>query len=165
MELIFKHSWILFIVVTLFNTYFLKTRVQPYIDEKPERKEGYDLIFKNLTIYSLIPWIIVGIGNLSGKTLSIFDYFSPSKMNPFVLTFHFSIIIIWILLVHFVFFKNGAEFLENHPGIIRFKGFGITNESLSKNSIKLFVIITMLGGILGMLMMWFTDFPDFSHFN
>jgi hypothetical protein len=80
-------------------------------------------------------------------------------MNPMVLVFHFSIIIIWILLIRFIFLKNGAKFLENHPGLIRVNSFGNVNENPSENTIKLITIVGIIGGIIAMSMMWFVTIP------
>jgi hypothetical protein len=158
MEIVlFKYIWILFILVSLFNVYQLKNKFRPYIDEKPEREPGYNLILKNYLIYSLIPWIIIGIGNLSGRTSNVFDYFQPAKLNPYVLAFHVSIIVIWLLVVRFIFFNNGAEFLENHPGVIQFRVAGRTKDNLSQNTIKLLTALMLAGGMIAMIVMWNVD--------
>lgn len=159
MEIVFKFAWILFILVTIINIFILKKHLQVYIDEKPEREKGYNLIIKNFLIFGLIPWIIMGLGNLSGLTSSVFDYFRPADMKPIVLILHAFVIIIWLALIRFVFFKNGAAFLADHPGIIRFNSFGKITDNPSESAIKLFVILAILGGILGMIMMWIVEIP------
>ena len=159
MKYLTQYIWILFILVNFLNVYLLRQKATKYIQESPEKENGYKIIFKNFLIYGSIPWIIIGIGNSFGLTKSIFDYFQPSKMNPMVLVFHFSIIIIWILLIRFIFLKNGAKFLENHPGIIRVNSFGNVNENPSENTIKMFTIVGIIGGIIAITMMWFIDIP------
>lgn len=154
-----QYIWILFILVNFFNAYLLRKKAAEFIEESPEKENGYKIIFKNFLIYGSIPWIIIGIGNTFGLTESVFDYFQPSKMNPMVLLFHFSIIAIWILLIRFIFFKNGAKFLENHPGIIRVNSFGNVNDNPSENTIKLITIVGIIGGIIAMSMMWFVTIP------
>jgi hypothetical protein len=152
--IIIKYFWILFIVTTIVNVYILKSRVQPHIDKNPDLKNGYDNIFRNFLIYGIIPWIIMGAGVLSGKTNGIFDFLNPRALNPFVLTFHLYIIIINLLLFRWIYFKKGAEFLSQHPGIIVFRGFGKSKEVTSPNLIKLFFALAFAGGITGMTMMW-----------
>ncbi len=159
MEPIFKYAWIAFLIVPFINYFYFKDKFNDYIIEKPERERGYNLIRKSILIYGLIPWIIVAIGCLSGQTESVFDYFQPAKLNPFVLLFHFSVIIIWIMLIRFIFFKDGAQFLEDHPGIIHFKAGGYRNDRLSKKNIKLFFLLSIAGGIAAMVMMWVIEFP------
>lgn len=137
----------------------MKKNFIPYIKEHPEREIGYNTVFKTFLLYGSIPWLIIGIGNSSGLTNSIFDYFQPRDLNPMVLTFHFSIIVIWLLIVKFIFFKNGAAFLENHPGIIQFKGPGFENKTLKSSQIKLFTIVMIVAGVIAMLLMWNIQIP------
>lgn len=158
MEVIFKHTWIMFIVVTIVNYFILKYRVQEHIDKNPDLKTGYDKILKAILIYGTIPWIIMAIGDLAGQTSNTFAYFRPRTFNPFVLTFHVYLILIWILSIRWVYFKNGADFLVQHPGFIRIQGFGGVVTPTSK-SIKIFFALALFGGIAGMTMMWFIDFP------
>ncbi len=95
----------------------------------------------------------MAIGSITGLTKSIFDYFNPSALNPIVLIFHTSIIILWILSVRWIYFKNGAVFLESHPGIIEYRGLrGRSN--ITAKQIKMFFPLMLLGGIAAMVMMW-----------
>lgn len=159
MEILFKNFWILFILVTIFNVFTFKKKAAKLIIDHPEKENGYNLIFKNFLIFGIIPWLIVGFGNTFGFTSSVFDYLQPAKMNAFVLIFHFSIIIIWILMVRFIFFKNGGKFLENHHGLFVVNNFGNVNENPSEKTIKLITGFALIGGIFGMIMMWFVDIP------
>lgn len=159
MKYLTQYIWILFILVNFLNVYLLRKKTEKFIEESTEKENGYKIIFKNFLIYGSIPWIIIGIGNTFGFTESVFDYFQPSKMNPMVLLFHFSIIVIWILLIRFIFLKDGAKFLENHPGIIRVNSFGNVNDHPSENTIKLITIVGIIGGIIAISMMWFVAIP------
>ncbi len=62
MEIVFKHTWIMFIAVTIANGLILKFRSKKYIAEKPELKEGYDKYFRGWLLYGNIPWVIMAIG-------------------------------------------------------------------------------------------------------
>lgn len=158
MEILFKQTWIMFIVVTVANALILKHRSKQYIAQQPNLQEGYDLIFKGILLYGNIPWLIMAIGNLSGLTNSPFDYFMPRTMNSMVLIFHGAIIVLWILSVRWIYFKNGAEFLARHPGLLRKSSFS-GNTSVTATQIRIFFALALLGGIAGMLMMWLIDFP------
>lgn len=46
MEILFKQTWIIFVVVTVANVLILKQRSKQYIAQQPDLQEGYDLIFK-----------------------------------------------------------------------------------------------------------------------
>ncbi len=123
MEYFEKYFGIMCILVTFANGFFLKFRSKKYIAEAPELKEGYKKYFNGLILYGNIPWVIMTIGNISGITKYTFEYFNPGTMNPMVLTFHASIIFLWILSFRWIYFKNGAEFIENHPGFLTKSSF------------------------------------------
>ncbi|MGC4041583.1 MAG: hypothetical protein QM710_12575 [Flavobacterium sp.] len=159
MEQLLKYAWILLIAVTAFNVFQLKRRFKKHIEKAPEKEAGYNLIIRNYLIYGTIPWVIVAIGCLSGQTKTIFDYFEPAKLNPFVLLFHFSIVVIWILIIRFIYFKDGAGFLENYPGLIKINAPGHYDEKLSKNNIKIFTALALTGGIIAMILMWTNTIP------
>ena len=119
---------------------------------------GYDKLVKGILFYGNIPWIIMGFGIISGLTTTIFDYFDPKSMNAIVLVFHLSIIVLWGLSTRWIYFKQGAEFLEKHPGLIQMKGFG-NRSDVTVKQIKLFYPLMLAGGIFAMVMMWVTDIP------
>lgn len=148
----------MFITVTIANGLILKYRSKQYITQNPELKEGYDKYIMGWMIYGNIPWVVMMIGNLSGITQSTFEYFNPKAMNPMVLIFHCSIIVLWILSLRWIYFKNGAEFIETHPGLMQKSSFsGKTN--ITAKQIKLFYPLMLLGGIAGMVIMWISDIP------
>jgi hypothetical protein len=158
MEIIFKYLWIIFIAVTIANGYILKSRSEKYISEKPELKDGYDKFFRGLIFYGNIPWMIIAIGNTSGLTESFFEYLNPKTLNPMVLVFHGSLIVLWMLSIRWIYFKEGAEFLEEHPGLFVKKGFS-NNPNLSAKEIKRMWPLMILAGIFAMSMMWVIDIP------
>ena len=113
-----------------------------------------------MDFYGNIPWLIIAIGTISGLTNSTFDYFNPKSLNPMVLIFHASIIVLWILSVWWIYFKNGAEFIEEHPGLLQKSSFS-GNTNVTAKQIKQFFPIMLLGGIVGMIMIWIMDIPPF----
>ncbi len=149
----------MFIAVTVANGLIFKYRSKKYIARNPELKEGYDKFYKGIMIYGNIPWIIMMVGNITGITQNIFEYFSPRDMNPMVLIFHFSILVLWILGVRWIYFKNGAEFIEAHPGLVQRSSFNGPTDVTAKQ-IKLFFPLILLGSIVGMAMMWIVDIPS-----
>lgn len=148
-ELFFFQSWILLIAVTFANALVMRRNAKKHLLAQPELKDGYDQMFRAVLIYGNIPWLIMAIGNLSGITRGTFDYLAPSQMNPMVLIFHFSIVVLWILSVRWIYFKGGADFLERHPGMFR--------QNATAKEIKIFFPLMLAGGIFGMIMMWFLD--------
>ncbi len=158
-EIILKNIWLFLIVGTFVNGFIFKIKSQKYIKENPELKTGYDKIFKGWIIFGNIPWLIIGIGNMTNYTKSFLDYFNPDFSNPFVLMFYLSIIILWILSIIWIYFKDGAEFLEKHPWIMVKNGFNGVTDKITAKQIKIFFGLALLGGIIGLSMMLMIDIP------
>jgi hypothetical protein len=156
---VFKLFPVIFIVVTIINYFIFKRRIKDYIEKKPDLKEGYDKLLKGFVFFQISPWIIVVLGDICGSTNGVFDYFRPRSLNPFVLAFHGYLVILFALTIYWVYFKGGANFLSRHPGFIHFQGFGGSREVTSPLSIKIFFALCLLGGIAGLVMMWFLNFP------
>lgn len=158
MKLIFDQFWIFFIIVTIINGFIFKYRSKKYIVENPTLEKGYDNFFKGWLFYANIPWIIIGLGNLSGITNNITEYFYPRLMNPFVLAFHASIIVLYIILIRWIYFKKGAEFIEEHPGFLQRSSIrGSTN--VTAKQIKIFLPLMLLGGVIAIITMWTREIP------
>ncbi|QHW01012.1 hypothetical protein [Spirosoma endbachense] len=162
MDLISRYAWVLLIGVTVVNYVIIKARVQEHIDINPDLKAGYDQILKALLIYGTIPGLIMAMGSLTGRTTSVYDYFHPGTLtlNPFVLLLHLYIIVIWILAVRWIYFKQGAEILVRHPGVFTYRGLG-NSVTPTSTIIKIVFALALLGGIVGMTRMWIADFPAF----
>lgn len=159
MEIILKEFWIVFILITIINGFWLKIDLKKYSAENPALQKGYDDYVKGYIIYLSIPWIIMGIGNLSGLTNSPLEFFTPRLMNPIVLVFHASLVILWILSIRWVYFKNGAEFIAKHPGLISKPSLS-GNPNVTSKQVKLFLPLMILVGMGALIMMWIMDIPQ-----
>ena len=91
----------------------------------------------------------MAIGDITGMTKYIFDFFFPRLLNPIVLLFHFSVLILWGGSIYWVYFKNGAEFLATYPN--RFNG-GQPNGK--RNRIKVLFALMLIFGIAAEIFMW-----------
>lgn len=163
MELIFKHGWIFLIAMTIINGFVFKYRSKKYILENPDLTDGYDKIFKGWLLYGNIPWIIMAIGDLTKITDGIWEYFNPRLLNPMVLIFHISIILLWVIGSKWIYIEEGAELLAKHPGLIQFHAFGTSKDITSSTTIKIIWTLGLIGGIIGMTMMWFMPIPSMNY--
>lgn len=91
-------------------------------------------------------------------TSNLADYFNPGAMNSIVLFFHASIVALWILGIYWIYFNNGAEFIEKHPGLITKKAL-TKDPNPSAKQVKICFPLMLFGGITGMAMMWIMDVP------
>jgi hypothetical protein len=156
--ILFKHAWAMFIFVNIINAFIFKQSAKPYIQAQPELAAGYNRYIKGWLLIGNIPWVIIMIGNLSGLTNSLFDYFSPKSLNPMVLAFHGTVVMIWLLGFRWIYFQKGAEFFEKHPGLLRMSTPGASQNITAKNIKRLYPLM-VLGGAIGMVMMWVMDIP------
>jgi hypothetical protein len=147
------HAWSLFIVVTILNALFLRLRSKPFIIRDPALKLGYDHLFKAVLIYGNIPWVVMAINDLTGITNSIFDYMSLRTLNPGVLLWFGTVITLWILGTRWIFFKNGATFLADHPGL--FTRSAISGATPSATMIKVIWGLAMFSGLAFIMMALF----------
>jgi len=158
MIIIFKHTWVLFIAVTILNALILKYRSKKHILKNPDLREGYQKYFKGIILYGNIPWIIMAFGNLSGSTQNILEYFNPEAMNPFVLLFHAAIVLLWLLSIYWVYIKRGAEFIESHPGLFKAPGYKGSSD-VTARQVRSFYPIMLLVGVVVMITMWNAHIP------
>jgi hypothetical protein len=131
--------WLFFVGVILLNALLLKERFKPYIQQNPSLEEGYVKIYRGFVYYASLPFIVMGIGTMFGGIKSPSDLFSvPNLQNPYVLAFYATLYLLWFLLVIWIFFMGGADFLEEHRGIF-------TNATPSATEIKLYMTFGLVG--------------------
>ncbi len=160
MEFLFNQFWILLIIVMVVNGIIWKNNSKKYIEQNPELKEGYDKLIKGFLIYSIIPWIIMGFGMLTGITKSMEEFFYPQLLNPVVLIFNFYVAFVWIYGSYWIYFKGGAEMIIKHPGLIRNSSY-TNDENLNIKIIKFFWALMILGGIISLVTQFNGDIPPY----
>lgn len=158
MEFLFRHTWILFIAVTVFNAIVIKLYARKEIEKQPELEPGYNKFFNGWMIYGNLPWVIMMIGDLTGMTQSTSEYLSPMSMNPIVLTFYLSVVYIWIRAFVWIFFNDGAAFIERHPGLIRVNGFK-GSRNATAGEIKILVAIVILASAIALFVVCYIEIP------
>ena len=151
-ELIAKYFWILFILMTFLNVYLMKKRVAPYIAKNPSLEMGYNKIFKALSTWGNLPWVVMGYGIITNNVPTMFHYFRPQDQNPYVLAWFASMFLIYLLLIHWVFFKNGAERLIKHRGVFN-------QDFTSTIWVKIMTLLMMVSGVVATVAMYYMDVP------
>lgn len=150
--LISKYLWAVAIVTTFINIAIWKRRSRKYIAEKPELAKGYEELFSGATVWLNIPWVVMGIGLTFGNVPSVWHYFRPQDGSPYVLSWFGSVFFLWLASVYWVFFRDGATTLINYPGLFNYNFSSSTH-------VKLFLMLCLAGGILGLVVMFTTDIP------
>ena len=138
------------ILAMFVNAIVFKVRSKKYIRENPELEEGYSALIRGFLVWGNIPWLVMGLGMTIGNIPSTYHYFRPQDGNPYVQAFFGSILLIWLMGTYWLFFKNGAETLIKYPGFFRTK-------LESPWMIKAYWILCLVGGIIGVVLMWNQD--------
>jgi hypothetical protein len=150
--LIGKWFWVMCIAVLLANAATFWSRAKKHTLYNPELEAGYKTIFKGLLFGGGVPWIVVGIGCVTGGLPSVFHLFRPRDGNPYTLVFFAMAFLLWIKGTYWLFFQNGAHMLVKHPGL-----FNVDFES--PTTVKIFWLICLAGGLLGVIGMFTQDIP------
>jgi hypothetical protein len=154
----FRHAWLMFVAVTVVNALALKFRGRPYIRERPELAKGYRALFRGILSWGNLPWLVMGAGLELGGVPSIFSYFRPRDGNPYVVAFFAVVVALWLLGFYWIFARRGAEFLVEHPGLLR-------NDIQSPAVIRIGYCVMIAGGIAGFIFMFTMDIPEFSNWS
>ncbi|MHC9543329.1 MAG: hypothetical protein AB9903_27780 [Vulcanimicrobiota bacterium] len=159
MSIIFTHFWVLIIAVNTLNTVVYAMRSKRYIAENPSLAEGYRALIQGYFIWINIPWAVMAVGILTGKTSGFLDYLRPKDMNPYVILFYCSILFVMIAGDFWIFFLNGAEFLGRHPGFVTVRaGFSHRNVTSPVTIKILFLAITAVS-LFAIWMIWTSNIP------
>lgn len=147
-----RQAWLIFLAVNTVNAFVLKFRSQAYIRERPELAPSYQKLFRGILFWGSLPWLVLGIGMVSGGVQNMNAYFRPRTGNPFVLAWYGVVVALWILGGYWLFARRGAEFLVEHRGLIQ-------GSPQNPTSIRLFYCVILVAGVAGMVLAFAIDFP------
>lgn len=145
--LLTRHFWAVLLIVTALNAAALRRRFRGFIAQHPERERAYGQMLAWFAGVNVLLWGTMGVGILFGGVPHIFAYLAPASGNPFVLAWHGLYVGLALLGLVWVFFRGGAEFLVDHPGLLRVGG-------LSPGLVKLWAGLVLLGGLLAEMTLW-----------
>ncbi|MCK4994332.1 MAG: hypothetical protein KAS13_04705 [Candidatus Omnitrophica bacterium] len=117
--LIAQNFWVIAILFTSINFLIFKDKAKGYIKQNPELSNDYEKLFQHYFFWFNIPWIIMGIGIVTGGVSNIAHYFRPQDGNPFVLLWYISIFSLWVVGTYWLVFKGGAEMIIKCPGALK----------------------------------------------
>lgn len=143
--------WIPAILVSVLNYVIMYTRTKKLAQGNVERQAGYAKILRVYYAGSTIPFVVMGAGIVFGGVPTLFHFFRPQDGNPFVLAWFATVLILSLLSCYWVFFRGGAQTLATYPGAV--------TKFESPLLIKLMVLISFVGTIVGIIMMYRIDFP------
>jgi hypothetical protein len=148
-----RYFWLLALVMTGVNAAIYRRRLVILTVDHPERVEGYRRYIIGFVAVSGLLWLIMGAGIIFGGLPSVFAYFNPAAGNPFVLAWHATAVVLWVVGLIWLFFRGGAQFIIDHPGILNFN-------PTRPIHVQLWYLACLAGGVAGEVMMWSGFFPQ-----
>jgi hypothetical protein len=154
-----RYFWAIMIAVTFFQAARIRSISRPYIEADPGLAAGYVSLIRAHLVWMNIPWVVMGIGSTIGGVPSAFCFFNPRDDNPYVFAWFLSLFVLWTVGICWVFFMDGAQTLASHPGVVDVhitrRWPGASREPIrSTGRIKLFCLLAVTGGVLGVVYMW-----------
>ena len=147
--LLVRHFWLVCILVNGVNGFVWWRRAQPRIAERAELAPGYRRLVRGWIFWSSIPWLVMGIGILLGGVPDV-TYFFSAKNGPFVIAWYVSLVAVQLLATWWIFARNGAEELVQHPGLF-------AKPIADAGAIKLFVLLAWVGIVIALTAFTFFD--------
>ncbi len=148
-QVLFRHAWVAFIVVTCVNGATWWWGAQRHIRANPALRAGYVRLIRGWLIFGNLPWVVMGFGIVFGGVPTIFHYLNP-RNGPIVLTWYVTVVALWVASVYWMFFQRGAETLIAHPGLW-------TRPGIRPWMLKTYFLLCLAGGIVGPGAMIFLD--------
>jgi len=145
-HLLMKHFWLLCVAVAGAN-YLLSlrrgsTEADPEVDPQLRRK-----VFGWFWGLSILPWLVMGFGQLVGGVPSVLAFFRPQDRDPYVWGFYASILLVYLIAVYWVLFRDGAR-IAAQVRLLTFHGPGFSG-ALSESWIKVLAV-----AMLPFLVLW-----------
>jgi len=144
MNFLLRHLWAAFVVIVGVNHVLSVKRLRAATREDPvARAKGGQLLI-GVSLLQLVPWIILGIGILSGSVASVFTAFSPRFDNPYIASVWVYAIASSALVSVWILFAGGATFVSKY-------GAGLSPEPVPVRHVRVLGVV-FLG--LAVAMWW-----------
>src|SRR5881296_2823077 len=103
-HMMFRHAWVLFIVVTCANGVSWWWQARKHIRAHPELRAGYRKLIGGWLIFGNLPFLVMGFGILFGGVPTVFDYLNP-RNGPFAVTWYVTAVALWVASFFWLFFR------------------------------------------------------------
>ena len=148
-----RYFWLICILIAGINYVFAARR---------EEESGFDVEARRRYLawfwgLSTIPWIVLGVGQLTGNIRNVWSVFRPRDGNPYVWAFYASILLVYLVSAHWVLFRGGARIAADLR-LLRFHGPGVQG-AVSEFWIRIIAIAALPFFALWLWMMWKMDVP------
>ncbi|MGF1460256.1 MAG: hypothetical protein ACFBSG_14680 [Leptolyngbyaceae cyanobacterium] len=160
-EIIFQYFWLLAIATGIFNTWVIRQRIQPSMQDNPALAPGYSKLLRGYGFMMIFPWIVMGIGIVFGGIPSMIYYLYPRIGNLNVWVWWGIYLLINGYISAWVLWQGGADMLITHPGFLK-------GNPTRTQTIKLYALLMLVGSVAVTVILFSqvpTDLPPLNNFQ
>jgi hypothetical protein len=144
-----RYFWVLALAVSVYNFVAASRSEAAYAGLDTAQVARARRLRRRFAVMSIVPWLIMGYGQLIGGVPTVFHYFRPQDRNPYVLAFVASIFVASVVVAIWAVFFGGARTavtlrLAVFPGASATNGLGEGRIRLIAAAAPLFVIVWVL---------------------
>jgi hypothetical protein len=106
-RLISQYFWLVCLAMSLINYFVARRRLSAQSSGSLNSEDAVRYL-RWFSLAGALPWALMGIGQLTGATPTIWYYFRPQDLNPFVVAWFACIFALMIAFAIWVLFMDGA---------------------------------------------------------
>ncbi len=104
-----KYFYVIAFVVSLLNYLITKRKIDKAEIKDPDIEQDLLNLIKKRFIMYIVPILVMALGMTLGKLESLDDFFTPGKLNPYIIVFWILTFIITIFEAVKILFGEGLE--------------------------------------------------------
>ena len=136
-RLLSEYFWLVALAFSIFN--YVKVERGNVASSTGEARRSARGLLRIFAIATTVPWLVMGIGQLSGFTPTVWYYFRPQDGNPFVIAWLGIIFLLSCVFAWWVFLAGGARKVSE-LNLMAMLGHR-TTKPMSENMVKFFAVL------------------------
>jgi hypothetical protein len=132
-----EYFWLVALAFSTFN--YLKAERDNSASLAGEARQSARALLRVFAIAMAAPWLVMGLGQLSGSTPTVWYYFRPQDENPFVIAWLGIIFLLSCLFAWWVLLAGGASKVSE-LNLMAMLGHR-TTKPVSENMVKFFAVL------------------------
>lgn len=106
---IFRHIWIMFVLVTLVNVLFFYLAAKFRFSKKPDLLATANRLLLGAAFWANLPWLLMGLGIETGQVSDMIQFFHAASTNPYVRLWFWMMAALFALGTVWMFWWGGGE--------------------------------------------------------
>src|SRR5690349_2572824 len=108
-HLLSQYFWVVCLAMSAFNYFAARRQAAASSAFNVSQNEEAARYFRWFSLAAAAPWIVMGLGQLSGFTPTVWYYFRPQDLNPFVIAWLACIFLLALIYAVWVLLLGGAR--------------------------------------------------------